>query len=193
MRWPPNIHGPCNTMATRHSTHFKIFGCESLFSNCTSRNIFGRLDRSWFILRTITCPVVLCVTYPTGKDKKRKQIRAEANDRRSENACDPSPYKPLRKIPSRFWLCRNRLPNRGRTRLSLVHGMMGRWASDSTAPSSRWLVDKRAAAAAAAAALASPSPPVPALQLGSLGTALMHYSRVAHHDYVCLHSFILHL
>lgn len=46
-------------------TYLKIFGCDSLLRSCTSRNIFGRFDRSWFILRTMTWPVVRCVTWKT--------------------------------------------------------------------------------------------------------------------------------
>lgn len=50
-------------------TNLKMFEWDSRFSSCTSRNMFGRFDLSWFILSTITWPVVLWVTWKKSKRK----------------------------------------------------------------------------------------------------------------------------
>jgi len=43
-------------------TYPNMLGCDSWFISWTSFSMFGRLDRSKFIFRTITWPVVRCVT-----------------------------------------------------------------------------------------------------------------------------------
>lgn len=59
----------CRKITVFNVTNLKIFGCDSLLSSWTSRNIFGRFDRNWFIFSTITWPVVRCVTC---KKKRRR-------------------------------------------------------------------------------------------------------------------------
>lgn len=54
----------CNTYLFRQNvrTYPNMLGCDSWFISWTSFSMFGRFDRSKFIFRTITWPVVRCVT-----------------------------------------------------------------------------------------------------------------------------------
>jgi hypothetical protein len=52
--------------AWMQTTYPSMFGWDSWFMSCTSFSMFGRLERSKFIFRTITWPVVRCVTWNNG-------------------------------------------------------------------------------------------------------------------------------
>lgn len=112
------------------STHFKIFGCDNLFSNCTSRSIFGRFDRSWFIFSTITWPVVLCVTCVVMQKQMSPNIILFFVQSWWLRSNTDIPCTLRKRNPNRFWFYKNHRPNTMLRQPFSVLDMMDRWACD---------------------------------------------------------------